>query len=198
MSAREGDGCAAHRRARRLARHQARRMATASVLDAPGVARARRTARRTARGGRATRIRRRATSASDDETARATRDATTRMSYDDGEPLIDARSARVKRTGRKSAAPPVTRPGILKSKAAALREIDEATAKAKAGKAAKATKAKAEVVVRGVPPRWTRGRRESRRAARRRGKVGGGRRRGGARRRTLPTPGGSRAGRARR
>ena len=49
------------------------------------------------------------------------------MSYDDGEPLIDARSARVKRTGRKSAAPPVTRPGILKSKAAALREIDEAT-----------------------------------------------------------------------
>ena len=110
-----------------VARHQARRMATASVLDAPGVAPARRPARRTARGGRATRIRRRATSASDDETARATRDATTRMSYDDGEPLIDARSARVKRTGRKSAAPPVTRPGILKSKAAALREIDEAT-----------------------------------------------------------------------
>ena len=49
------------------------------------------------------------------------------MSYDDGEPLIDVRSARAKRTGSKSAAPPVTRPGILKSKAAALREIDEAT-----------------------------------------------------------------------
>ena len=38
-----------------------------------------------------------------------------------------ALGARAKRTGSKSAAPPVTRPGILKSKAAALREIDEAT-----------------------------------------------------------------------
>jgi len=49
------------------------------------------------------------------------------MSYDDGEPLIDVRAARANRTGRERAAPPVTRPGILKSKAAALREIDEAT-----------------------------------------------------------------------
>ena len=108
-------------------RRFARRMATANGNKAPGVAPARRTARVVARGGRATRIRRRATSASDDDTARATRDATTRMSYDDGEPLIDVRAARANRTGRERAAPPVTRPGILKSKAAALREIDEAT-----------------------------------------------------------------------
>ena len=90
---------------------------------ARGVARA-----RDARGRwrRATVPRARATSDADDDDANAPREATRAMSYDDGTPLIDVASVRVKRTTNKSAAPPVTRPGVLKSRAATLREIDEA------------------------------------------------------------------------
>jgi len=100
-------------------------MATATTRVAPvRVARARRAR---ARDENARAIRARATSESNDEFARDEARATRSMSYDDGKPLIDVSSARVRRTGSKSAAPPVTRPGILKSRAAALREIDEAT-----------------------------------------------------------------------
>lgn len=100
-------------------------MATATTRVAPvRVARARRAR---ARDENARAIRARATSESNDEFARDEARATRSMSYDDGKPLIDVSSARVRRTASKSAAPPVTRPGILKSRAAALREIDEAT-----------------------------------------------------------------------